>query len=92
VVAEQLPSDPSSKPHPSKGKKPPKKSKTEEEGERSAGEGVPRYLIKWAGLPYEEASWEVAADVEGPDFERELAKMRARVPICQGGDAQVRPA
>lgn len=83
VVAERLAPDPAAQPNaPLKGGKAAKRGKTQQK-EGGGAEGEPQYLIKWAGLPYEDASWEAAGDLAGADFERELAKMRARVPICQ---------
>ena len=39
-----------------------------------------KYLIKWKGLedPYDNLSWERAEDLSGPEFERELARFKAR--------------
>ena len=42
------------------------------------------YLVKWQGLPYDEASWETAEDLEklsAADFAKELARFKDRGPI-----------
>lgn len=46
--------------------------------------GKLKYLVKWLGLPYDEASWETEEDLKGlskADFEQELARFVARGPI-----------
>lgn len=42
-----------------------------------------KYLIKWQGLPYDEATWEEAKDVQGPEFDQEKKRFSQRKPIAR---------
>ena len=47
-----------------------------------------RYLVKWQGLPYDEASWEWEEDLKAfaaADFDKAVADLNARGPIADEG-------
>lgn len=52
-----------------------------------------RYLVKWQGLPYDEASWEWQNELKafaGADFDKALADFKARRPIANNKAIKVK--